>query len=117
MNRLIQRIECGITFPFTPEVITAIMMNFSACQVLFCCLRMHFNALPNDKILDWSKLKAFEDDKINETEKLKFVLESVENMVGKGENAGNQHFLLFPHYFSKGFIDRVIKSRDFVVKS
>ena len=22
-----------------------------------------------------------------------------ENIVGKGENAGNQHFLLFPHYF------------------
>ena len=24
-----------------------------------------FNSLPNDKILDWSKLKAFADDKIN----------------------------------------------------
>ena len=23
-----------------------------------------------------------------------------ENVVGKGENAGNQHFLLFPQYFS-----------------
>ena len=32
-----------------------------------------FNSLPNDKILDWSKLKAFADDKINITEKLKFV--------------------------------------------
>ena len=24
-----------------------------------------FNSLPNDKILDWSKFKAFADDKIN----------------------------------------------------
>ena len=32
-----------------------------------------------------------------------FVLERVENIVGKGENAGNQHFLLFRTMFSKGF--------------
>ena len=25
--------------------------------------------------------------------------EAFENTVGKGENAGNQHFLLFPQYF------------------
>ena len=31
------------------------------------------NCLPNDKIIDWSKLKAFADDNINITEKLKFV--------------------------------------------
>ena len=36
---------------------------------------------------------------MNET--LKFVLERVENFVGKGENAGNQHFLLFPQCFRK----------------
>ena len=39
-------------------------------------------------ILDWSKLKAYADDKINVTEKLKFVFGRVENAVGKGENAG-----------------------------
>ena len=55
-----------------------------------------FNPLPDDKILDWSKLKAFADDKLNLAEKLKFILGSVENIVGKGENAGDQHFLLFP---------------------
>ena len=33
-----------------------------------------FNSLPNDKILDQSKFKAFADDKINVTQKLKFVL-------------------------------------------
>ena len=35
------------------------------------------------------------------TQKLKFVLGRVENIVGKGENAGNQHFLLFPQCFQK----------------
>ena len=46
--------------------------------------------------LDWSKLKALADDKINVTEKLKFVFGRVENIMRKGENAGYQHFLLFP---------------------
>ena len=64
-------------------------------QVIF------LNSLPNDKILEWSKLKAFEDGKMNETEKLKFILGREENIVGKGENAGYQHFLLFPQMFFK----------------
>ena len=34
-------------------------------------------------------------------EKLKFGLERVENIVEKGENAGNQHFLLFQQCFQK----------------
>ena len=54
------------------------------------------NSLPNDKILDRSKYKAFADDKIDVTKKFEFVLEMVENIMGKGENAGYQHFLLFP---------------------
>ena len=38
------------------------------------------------------------------TQKLKFVLKRVENIVGKGENAGYQHFLLFPQCFQKFFL-------------
>ena len=57
---------------------------------------LYFNPLPNDKFLDWSKLKALADDKIIVTEKLKFVLGRVENMMEKGENTVYQHFLLFP---------------------
>ena len=56
-------------------------------------------SLPNDKILDQSKLKAFADDKIILTKKFKFVLGRVENIVGKGENAGYQHFLLSHNAF------------------
>ena len=35
---------------------------------------MEFNPLPSDKILDWSKLKACADNKINLIENLKLVL-------------------------------------------
>ena len=55
----------------------------------------------NDKIIEGSKLKAFADDKINVTEKLKSALERVEHMEGKRENAGFQHFLLYPKCFQK----------------
>ena len=51
----------------------------------------YLNSLPNNKILDLSKFKAFTDDKINSTQTLKlffFCFLRVENIVGKGENAG-----------------------------
>ena len=70
-----------------------------------------FNPLLNDKILDWSKLKAFADDKIDVTEKLKIVLGRVENTGGKEENAGNQHFLLFPQCFQKVTFSGSLKVR------
>ena len=59
-----------------------------------------FNSLPNHKILDWSKLKAFADNKINVTEKLKFVLKRVENILGKGENAGNLSQNVFKSFYT-----------------
>ena len=46
-------------------------------------------------------MKAFADNKINFTEKLKSALGWVENIVEIGENAGYQHFLLFPQCFQK----------------
>ena len=63
---------------------------------------MLINSLPSDNFLNLSKFKAFGDDKINVTEKLKFVFARVETIVGKGENA-----LFF----------RVVKSWDCVAKS
>ena len=45
-------------------------------------------------------------------------MEWVENIVGKGENAGNQHFLHFPQCFQKvSFSFRVAEGWDCVVKS
>ena len=58
-----------------------------------------FNALPIDIFLNWSKFKVFADNKINLTQTLNFVLGRVENILGKGEDAAYQHFLLFPKYF------------------
>ena len=68
-----------------------------------------FNSLPDDKFSDWSKLKAFADDKINVTEKLKFVLGQIENIVGKGENAGYEQISPFPQGFQKSSFPRWLK--------
>ena len=59
------------------------------------------NPLSNDKIFGKSKLEAFADNKINANQKLQFALGRVVNIVGKEENAGYQHFLLFPQCFKK----------------
>ena len=63
---------------------------------------MYFNwlqLLPNDKILHVTKMKAFADDKINVSKMAISLFDKVENTVGKEENAGYQHFLLFPLCF------------------
>ena len=46
-------------------------------------------------------MKAFADNNLNVNQKFKFALGRVKNIVGKGENAGYQHFLLFPQCFQK----------------
>ena len=53
---------------------------------------------------------------VRENEKLR-VLGMVENLGGggeggEGENAGYQHFLLFPLCFQQAFFFEVVKSRD-----
>ena len=68
------------------------------------------NSLPNDKNLNWSKLKAFADDVIGVNEMMISLLDRIENIVGKGKNA-YQHFLLFPTLFSNAFFFRVVKSQ------
>ena len=76
---------------------------------------MVFNSIPNNKILDRSNFKAFADDIMNLNKKTKLVLGGVENIVGKGENAGYQHFLLFPKCFQKAsssWPDRLLKVRN-----
>ena len=69
------------------------------CMIADC----HLNSFPHDKILYWSKLKAFADNKIEVFKMKIFVFDRVENIVGKGENAGYQHFLLFPQCFQRDF--------------
>ena len=64
-------------------------------------LSRSFNSLPNGKILNVTKLKAFADNKLNIAKMKIFLFDRVENAVAKGENAGYQHFLLFPQCFPK----------------
>ena len=73
--------------------------QFGLIQKFVILLRVH--PLRNDKIFEQSKLRAFEADNRNVTKKLNFGMGGVENIVGKGENAGYQHFLLFPQCFQK----------------
>ena len=49
---------------------------------------IHLTLLPNDNISDQSKLKAFADDKLKVIKMAKFLLDKIENIVGKEENAG-----------------------------
>ena len=68
-----------------------------------------FNPLPNGKIFDRTELKAFADDKINVTEMMISLSDRTENFVEKEENAGYQHFLLFPQCFQKPSISGSLK--------
>ena len=46
------------------------------------------NSLPNDNILDVTKLKVLVDNKLNVAIKTIFLFDRVENTVEQGENAG-----------------------------
>ena len=63
--------------------------------------RIFINPLPNNKILDFTKLEELEDNKFKVAKMRISLYDRVENTVGKGENAGYQHFLLFPQCFPK----------------
>ena len=71
-------------FKCTLKMSSAICFNLDQCKIL---------------VMGYSKLKAFPDNKMSMTRKLKFDLGMVENIVGKGENAGYQHFLHYPQCF------------------
>ena len=108
LRRVLSKITVHI--PYVPCTLRCPVIN--SCQrklFHFLCNLEQIHSLPNDTILDWSELKAFADDKINVTKELKFVLGREENFVGKGENAGYQHFLLFPQCFQKAFFKELSK--------
>ena len=46
--------------------------------------------------MDYTELKAFADNKWNVAQMINSLFYKVESIVGNGENAGVQHFLLFP---------------------
>ena len=67
------------------------------------------NSLPNKIILHQSDLKAFIGKKVNVASELNFFLRGVRNIVGKGESAGNHHFLLFLQCFKTASFSRSLK--------
>ena len=85
-----------------PPPATGIRVNYKPGPV-------SFNSLPNGKILDWSRLKKFANDKIKVTLKQEVNLGWVENIAGKGENVGDQHFLLFSQCFQKASFSGSLK--------
>ena len=84
------------------------------CDLTEILLKTVLNTIQS--ISQSTKLKALADDKVNATEKLKFIFGRIENIVGKEENAGYLHFLLFLQ-FSKGLFFKINESWDCVVKS
>ena len=65
--------------------------------------RFQLHHLSNDNILVLSNLKALAENSFSKWLKWCNFLSWVENIVGKGENADNQDFLLFPQCFQKAF--------------
>ena len=63
--------------------------------------RNSFNSFAKQQILDFYKLKEFADDNFNIDENGSKFSKQVENIVGKGEIARYEQFLLFPQCFQK----------------
>ena len=74
---------------------------FSTCLEKFLLFSSNFKLSSADCFrLDLSKILA-SGNGLNVYQKLKFAVGKVENIAGTGENAGSQHFLLFPQCFQK----------------
>ena len=68
-------------------------MTFSSSPMLRKCVELMrfvctvvFNSLPNNKILDWSKLRAFADDKTDVTKNWKLFWKILKSIVKKEKN-------------------------------
>ena len=88
--------------------------DYAICHTL---LKRGLNSLSDDKILSSTKLKAFAHNKFNVAQMTTLVSDREENIVGKGETAGYQQFLLFPTMFSKAFSCKAVKTRDCLGKN
>ena len=65
--------------------------------------------LSYNTILALSKLKASTDKNSKVAQMMKFVSDGIESIVGKGENAGYQHFLLFLQSFQNAPLSGLLK--------
>ena len=79
--------------------------SFSLEESKICCLVMVELFTKRQKFrLVWIQSTRRQQNKCDQKKKkCKFLLGMVENNLGKGENAGKQHFLLFPKCFQKTY--------------
>ena len=68
-----------------------------------------FNSSLNEKMLNFSKLKAFADDNRSVTKFAKFVCDRIGNILGKGKECWLPAFIPFLTMFSKSLFLRVDK--------
>ena len=103
------------------------MVHFKSTDTLICkiqngvcivrlpegniCESDHQPFTTDDKILALSKLKLFRRMLLRWCH---FSLIRVDNIVGKGENAGYQHFFLFPQCFQKASFLRFLNSCSYL---
>ena len=90
-------------------------LSRNSSKSLYPQVRLKSALYGSDKILAWSTLKAFADDKIDVVKMMISLLDRVENTVGKREKCWLPAFSPFPTVFSKDFFLRVVESQDCVV--
>ena len=81
------------------------LLLFPQCFLPYFCLQM---------LSICTSLNITISKRLNDALVMEFVFNLVENIVGKGENPGYEHFLLFPLCFQKGLYIRVDKTEDCV---
>ena len=69
-----------------------------SCCLFVSMLFKRFDKQPNS---GHDQIEIIADNKLNTDKMTVSLLDRVENTKGKGENAGYQHFLLFPQCFPK----------------
>ena len=72
-------------------------------------MKVGFNPLPDNQLLDWSKLKQSADDNFEFDVNSRKFSKLVENTMGRGEIARYEQFLLFPQCFQKTCFHRASK--------
>ena len=94
---------------FHPYLFPECQFSFKFYNHLYNYNLVKFNSLPKDNVLNWSKLKALADNKLNILVNLKFDFGKVESKLEKEENAGYQHFLLFQKFFKMAYFPGLLK--------
>ena len=84
--------------PIVPSDLDVYIVSYSNLSIT---PKQRLISLPNDKILDWSKLKEFADINFEIDENSRKFFKRLENTVGRGEFARYEQFLLFPLRFQK----------------